>query len=191
MIGSLRIPRFGGRSSGRSSGQARGQVRSQARLRGSSLALGLTLALVQAFALPGCGGEDRPAGEARSGAPSGPTFTAFELEHGVGPITAPVELGAIDPAKAAQGETLFQYNCEACHMLEDRFVGPPLGRVLEHRSAAFVMNFILNPEQMVREHPEGQKLLAEYPLVMPYQNISEDEARAIVEYLRTVMEREP
>jgi cytochrome c len=158
------------------------------RSRGPGLSLALALAAALVLTLPACGTEDRPAADAREDAPSGPTFTAFELEHGVGPITAPVELGPIDAAKAARGEELFQYNCEACHMLDERFVGPPLGRVLEHRSAAFVMNFILNPEQMVREHPEGQKLLAEYPLVMPYQNISEDEARAIVEYLRTVME---
>jgi mono/diheme cytochrome c family protein len=89
---------------------------------------------------------------------------------------------------ADRGQELFEFNCEACHMISDRFVGPPLGDVLERRSPAFVMNMILNPEQMAREHPEGQALLAEYPLVMPYQNVSEDEARAIVEYLRTVME---
>jgi cytochrome c len=149
------------------------------------------LTVATAALVAGCGGDDRPApdGQPTGGAPaSDPSFTAFELEHGIGPITSEVALGPLDEAKAARGEELFQFNCEACHMLEDRFVGPPLGRVLEHRSPAFVMNMILNPEQMAREHPEGQKLLAEYPLVMPYQNISEDEARAIVEYLRTVME---
>jgi cytochrome c len=183
---SLRTPRPQGPSRGRPRRGIHGRTPR------SRLTLALALAAVQVFVLAGCGGEERPAGDAGGGdAPSTPTFTAFELEHGVGPITAPVQLGAIDPATAARGEELFQYNCEACHMLEDRFVGPPLGRVLERRSAAFVMNMILNPEQMAREHPEGQKLLAEYPLVMPYQNISEDEARAIVEYLRTVMEREP
>jgi len=158
------------------------------RIRSLALTLG-TLALVA-----GCGGDDRPDGEARtdgSAAASGPSFSAFELEHGVGPITSEVTLGPLDPAKAARGQEIFEFNCEACHMLDERFVGPPLGRVLERRSPAFVMNFILNPEQMAREHPEGQKLLAEYPLVMPFQNISEDEARAIVEYLRTVMESEP
>ncbi len=149
----------------------------------------LTLALALAPALVvGCGGEDRPQGEPR-GEASGPTLTDFELEHGIGPVTSVVELGPLDNVKASRGQELFEFNCEACHLLDERFVGPPLGRVLEHRSPAFVMNMILNPEQMVREHPEGQKLLAEYPLVMPYQNITEDEARAIVEYLRTLMEQ--
>jgi cytochrome c len=154
--------------------------------------LALTLAALALTA--GCGGDDRPddeAGSDGSAAASGPTFTAFELEHGVGPITSEVTLGPLDEERAARGKELFEFNCEACHMLDERFVGPPLGRVLAHRSPAFVMNMILNPEQMAREHPEGQKLLAEYPLVMPYQNVTEDEARAIVEYLRTVMESEP
>lgn len=156
--------------------------------------LPFTLAVI-ALALPafaaGCGGEDRPAGAPGSGAPAedpAPALSAFEREHGIGPITEPVVLGPLDAEKVARGEELFQYNCEACHMLDERFVGPELGQVLDRRTPAFVMNFILNPEQMVREHPVGQELLAEFPLVMPYQNISEDGARAIVEYLRTVME---
>jgi mono/diheme cytochrome c family protein len=152
-------------------------------------ALTLALALVPALVV-GCGGEDRPEGEPR-GQPSGPTLSAFELEHGIGPVTSVVELGPLDDVKAARGQELFEFNCEACHLLDERFVGPPLGNVLAHRSPAFVMNMVLNPEQMVREHPEGQKLLAEYPLVMPFQNITEDEARAIVEYLRTLMEQTP
>jgi cytochrome c len=136
--------------------------------------------------LAACGGggeEGAPATRSGAGAPE---LTPFQLEHGIGPITQEVVLGAVDEELVAQGEQTYQWNCEACHRLEERFVGPPLGDVLDRRSAAFVMNMILNPEQMAREHPEGRKLLQEYPLVMPFQNISQDEARAIVEYLRTV-----
>jgi len=126
-------------------------------------------------------------GEANDAAPPAEEegLTEFQLEHGIGPITEEVSLGDPDPELAREGEEIFQFNCEACHMMDERFVGPPLGDVLDRRSPAFVMNFILNPEQMAREHPEGQALLAEYPLVMPFQNISEDQARAILEYLRT------
>lgn len=115
-----------------------------------------------------------------------PGLTEFELVHGIGPITEELTLPPeVDEALAQDGEEVFQFNCEACHRMDERFIGPPLGDVLDRRSPAFVMNFILNPEQMAREHPVGQELLAEYPLVMPFQNISEEEARAIVEYLRT------
>lgn len=71
-----------------------------------------------------------------------------------------------------------------CHNMEGRMVGPELGDVMERRSPEFVMNFILNPSGMTREHPVGQELLQEYMTAMPYQNVKEDEARAIVEFLR-------
>ncbi|CAN5385388.1 hypothetical protein BH23BAC3_BH23BAC3_31390 [soil metagenome] len=45
------------------------------------------------------------------------------------------------------------------------------------------MNMKLNPDQMQKEHPEVKKLLAEYITPMPNQNITREEARAIVEYL--------
>jgi cytochrome c len=140
------------------------------------------LALGAVFVAAGCGDSDAAPGVDRD---TEPGLTAFQLEHGIGPITEEVVLGEPDEELAEQGEEVFQFNCEACHRMEQRFVGPPLGDVLDRRSPAFVLNMILNPEQMAREHPEGQKLLAEYPLIMPFQNISEDEARAIMEYLRT------
>ena len=42
----------------------------------------------------------------------------------------------------------------------------------------------LNPEEMLKAHPEVKKLLAQYYTPMPNQNITREEARAIVEYLR-------
>jgi cytochrome c len=137
-----------------------------------------------AFILTACPAEERerPAPEAAPGT----QLTAFQLEHGIGPFTEEVTLPpSIDQELAAEGHAIFEMNCEVCHQMEGRFVGPPLGEVLERRTPTFILNMIMNPEQMVREHPEGQALLAEYPLVMPYQNISEEQARAILEYLRT------
>lgn len=113
-------------------------------------------------------------------------LTEFELEHGIGPITEPITLGDIDPNLVSQGRDIFRSKCTACHERTDRFVGPPYGDLVERRSPEFIMNMILNPGQMVREHPEGQKMLAEYMTVMPFQNVSEQEARAILEYLRTI-----
>lgn len=111
-------------------------------------------------------------------------LTEFELAHGIGPITEPVELGEIDSELATKGQNIFEMKCEMCHNMEGRMVGPALGDVTERRSAEFVMNMILNPSGMTKEHPEGQKMLQEYMTVMPYQNVKEDEARAIVEFLR-------
>lgn len=59
-----------------------------------------------------------------------------------------------------------------------------IGTVLDRRSPAYVMNMILNPERMVAEHPEARAMLAEYMTPMANQNLTEEEARAIVEYFR-------
>jgi hypothetical protein len=140
--------------------------------------------LLLALALVGCAPDENDVqpGEAEV---TEEGLTAFEMEHGIGPFTTEVVLDEpVDLELAATGEQVYQMNCEACHMMEERFVGPPLGDVLGRRSPTFVVNFIMNPEQMAREHPEGQAMLQEYPLIMPYQNITEDQALAILEYLR-------
>lgn len=117
-------------------------------------------------------------------APGG--LTPFQLEHGIGPITAPVALpAAIDKTLAASGAQVFEQKCSACHKMDERYVGPPLGDVTKRRSPAFVMNMALDPLGMVEKHPDVKKLLGEYFVAMPNQNISPDEARQVLEYLRT------
>lgn len=136
-----------------------------------------------------CGGSsddsvDAASNQAQAGSGSG-DLTAFQLEHGIGPVTEVVELGALDPVMAQTGEEIFTMKCAACHKLPERYVGPALGGVTERRSASYIMNMILNPKEMYERHPEGKALLAEYLSFMPDQNITSDEARAIVEYLRS------
>lgn len=149
----------------------------------------LVLLATFAFAtlvMSGCGGsgDDAPAGD--RGQAAGPAeLTAFEVEHGIGPIAEPLNLGPIDPERAARGQQIFEMSCAACHQMEGRFVGPPLGDVTDRRSPEFIMNMVLNPEEMARRHPVVQELLREYPVIMPYQNISEEQARDLVDYLRT------
>jgi cytochrome c2 len=83
------------------------------------------------------------------------------------------------------GHEVFEQKCSACHKMDERYVGPPLAGVIGRRSPAFVMNMALNPQGMLEKHPVTKKLLAEYLTAMPNQNLSKDEARQVVEYLRT------
>ncbi|MGD8276619.1 MAG: c-type cytochrome [Gemmatimonadota bacterium] len=138
-----------------------------------------------------CGGSDggsAGSGSAPAATPSssaGSELTAEQLEKGIGPVTS-VTLGeAIDEALATQGEEVFTLKCSACHKLEARYVGPQLGGVLDRRTPEFVMNMILNPAEMVAKHPETKKLLGEFMLAMPNQNVTQDEARAVLEYIRS------
>lgn len=136
------------------------------------------------FVMQACGGESA---EHSSGSDSNQEqgLTAFELEHGIGPITERIEVDdELDEEMIIRGRNIYEMKCEMCHNMEGRMVGPALGDVMENRTPEFVMNMILNPGGMARNHPEGQKMLQEYMTVMPFQNVKEDEARDIVEFLR-------
>jgi len=118
-------------------------------------------------------------------------LTDFQMENGIGPVTEPVSLnGDISQEMVNTGKEVFKTKCSACHKLDDSYVGPPLGDVLEKRTPTYVMNMILNPVEMTKKHPEARKMLAQYMNQMTFQNVTRDQARAIVEYLRVEDEGE-
>lgn len=132
----------------------------------------------------GCGKE--PAGNETPEAAADPSgLSADELEHGIGPIKSDVALGPLDATLAASGQGVFEMKCLSCHKLGERFIGPDLTGVLDRRTPRYVLNMILNPEEMVQRHPEAKKLLAEYLAPMAQQNLTHDEARAVLEYIRS------
>ena len=147
--------------------------------------IALSLMTAAVLLLAGCGGGgDQTTDNGSADAADEQGLTAEQLEHGIGPIEA-FDPGPIDPELAAQGQKIFNTNCSACHKMDSRYVGPALGDVTERRSPAFIMNMILNPEVMIKEHPEGQKMFAEFMTPMANQNMTEEQARAMLEYLRT------
>ena len=106
---------------------------------------------------------------------------------GIGPITSVSFEEAIDMELAKAGETKYQMICTACHMIGQRMIGPDLTGVYERRSPEWVMNMILNPDGMLKEDPIAKALLQEYNgAIMLNQNLSEEDARALAEYLRTL-----
>lgn len=145
--------------------------------------------ILGALFLAGCGGGgDQPAADtaasATSAAGSG-DLTPFQVENGIGPVTEAVTLGPVDQKLAEHGEELFAGKCSACHKMDERYVGPPLGGVTTRRTPTYVMNMMLNPEEMYTRHPVARGLLAQYMTQMPNLQLSREEARAILEYLRT------
>jgi len=59
--------------------------------------------------------------------------------------------------------------------------------IYERRHPAWVLNIMLNPTQMLQEDPIAKALLKEYNnVLMLNQNLSQEEARALAEYLRTL-----
>ena len=106
---------------------------------------------------------------------------------GIGPIKN-VEIGeTIDMEMAAKGEEVYNMNCTACHKVDKKFIGPAPKGILERRTPEWVMNMILNPEEMTQKDPLAHDLLLEYNgSPMANQNMSEEQARQMVEYFRTL-----
>src|SRR5512135_1324401 len=103
---------------------------------------------------------------------------------GIGPIKE-LKLGPVDEKLAAHGKELFDSRCASCHGLDKAVTGPALGGVLKTKTPEFVMNMILNTAEMVAKDPDIKKQAAKFGLSMPAPGLSQDDARALVEYFRT------
>jgi cytochrome c2 len=138
----------------------------------------LLLALLVATVVPlaGCGG----GGTTEQAATSAPAADQSPLDIGPRAGDSPVA-----PALAEKGEPLFKTKgCTACHAYGKRLTGPDLKGVTRRRTAQWMEQQILHPEIMVKNDPLSKKLFGEYSLQMANQGLTEDEARAVIEYFK-------
>lgn len=106
---------------------------------------------------------------------------------GIGPMTSLSFEDAVDEAMSEKGAAAFKQKCTACHYTDKKLIGPAMKGIYERRNPAWVMNMLLNPTEMLQKDPIAKTLLKEYNNIqMLNQNLSQEEARAIVEYLRTL-----
>jgi mono/diheme cytochrome c family protein len=106
---------------------------------------------------------------------------------GVGPIKSINIPNEIDQAMAANGKGVFDKMCTACHRVGKKFIGPAPDGIMKRRTPEWVMNMILDPEGMVKNDPLAKDLLIEFNgSPMANQNLTEEEARAVLEYFRTL-----
>ncbi|NND62635.1 MAG: cytochrome c [Flavobacteriaceae bacterium] len=106
---------------------------------------------------------------------------------GVGPIASLTLPETIDNAMATNGAEVFKTKCMACHKPDKKFIGPAPTGIMERRTPEWIMNMILDPEGMVAKDPLAKQLLVEFNgSPMANQNLTEEEARAILEYFRTL-----
>ena len=109
---------------------------------------------------------------------------SYDPNRGEGKFTT-VELGALDAAKAKLGDQVFQVKCSSCHKLTDeRLVGPGWKGVTERRKPEWIMNFITNTDVMIDKDPKVQAQLELCLVRMPNQNLSDDDARNLLEFMR-------
>lgn len=106
-----------------------------------------------------------------------------ELPKGIGPISE-VVLDDVDPDLAAAGEVTFNMLCSACHKFGERYVGPDLLGVTERRAPEWIMNMVLNTNEMIFNDDTAYDLLAEYMTPMPQLPLTEEQVRELLEFFR-------
>jgi len=75
--------------------------------------------------------------------------------------------------------------CLACHKLTaDRVVGPGWAGVTKRRQPLWIMNMVTNVDVMLAKDEEAQKLLELCLVRMPNMNVTADEARQLLEFMR-------
>jgi cytochrome c551/c552 len=92
----------------------------------------------------------------------------------------------LDQEMVVKGKGIAEMKCTSCHSLEEnRLVGPGWKGITTKREPAWIMNMITNVDMMLAEDEEAQKLLEECLVRMPNQNISVEDSRAILEFMRS------
>jgi mono/diheme cytochrome c family protein len=150
----------------------------------------LAILLFMGAFIAACGGNadnaapvsETPASDApktESGNPS------YDPQRGEGKFTK-VEVGeTVDADMAASGQKVYDVKCVSCHKLtSEKLVGPGWLGVTDRHTAEWIMNFATNTDAMLDKDPKAQAQLEICLVRMPNQNIADEDARNLYEFMR-------
>jgi cytochrome c2 len=127
----------------------------------------------------------KPAGEQK---PAATTETSSGQAEVHGTEVKPGDVTLTTPLNAtwvSAGKATYELKCQGCHKLDDqRVVGPGWSGVTKRREPHWIMNMITNVEMMLESDPEAQKLLEQCLVRMPNQNLSKEQSREVLEFMR-------
>ncbi|MBL0359170.1 MAG: c-type cytochrome [Chitinophagaceae bacterium] len=110
---------------------------------------------------------------------------SYDPNRGEGKFTKVDIPATLDAALASTGEKTYSVKCSSCHKLtEEKLVGPGWKGVVGRHTAEWIMNFSTNTDAMINKDPKVQAMLEICLVRMPNQNLSDDEARALYEFMR-------
>ena len=106
---------------------------------------------------------------------------------GIGPITSLKLEPEIDHNMVTHGAKLYKNKCTTCHRPDKKFIGPASAGIMNRRTPEWIMNKMLNPLEMIQKDHLTKELVKEFNYaIMPDQSLDEHEARAVLEYFRTL-----
>ena len=152
----------------------------------------ILLSISLSAAISSCGGGEPkgdqavPAsGDAKAPSASVTAAQTNDPNRGIGKFTK-VDLGAsVDTKMVEAGQKIFDVKCSACHKLTDeKLVGPGWKGVTSRHTPEWIMNFATNVDEMLAKDPAAQAQLEICLVRMPNQNLTDDDARHILEFMR-------
>ena len=133
-----------------------------------------------------CGGGNSHEGSTPAQAGAGDAANpSYDPNRGEGKFKS-VEVGVtLDPAMAEGGSKIYGVKCSSCHKTtEEKLVGPGWKGVTARHAAPWIMNFITNTDDMLNKDPKAQAQLEICLVRMPNQNLSDTDARSLLEFMR-------
>jgi mono/diheme cytochrome c family protein len=128
---------------------------------------------------------DKPNGESQRDDTYETASSPANDGKGVGPAKNVSLSSPLDKESIARGKAVYEMKCQACHRLDaQRVVGPGWKDVTKNRKPEWIINMIVNVDEMIQKDEEAQKLYEEYLTKMPDQNVSMEEARDLLEFMR-------
>lgn len=146
------------------------------------------MALFTAIAFAYCSSNPQQGGtqtKSDSTAAAAPKKDTTKRDNGIGKFTHIALTHPLDESMVKQGEDLYNSKCMACHKLTDeKLVGPGWKGVTNRRTPEWIMNFITNTNVMLDSDLVAQQLMVVCVTRMPSQNLSDTQARAVLEFMR-------
>lgn len=110
---------------------------------------------------------------------------SYDPNRGEGKFTKVDVPATLDAAMAATGEKTYSVKCSSCHKLTDeKLVGPGWKGVTGRHTPEWIMNFATNTDAMINKDPKVQAMLEICLVRMPNQNLGDEDARALYEFMR-------
>jgi cytochrome c2 len=110
---------------------------------------------------------------------------SYDPNRGEGKFTHVDVSATLNAAEADAGQKVFSVKCSACHKLTtEKLVGPGWSGVTHRHTAEWIMNFVTNTDDMINKDPKAQAMLEICLVRMPNQNLTDDDARNIYEFMR-------
>jgi mono/diheme cytochrome c family protein len=104
---------------------------------------------------------------------------------GVGPHQNVQLTHPLDEKMVAEGQNVYNVKCASCHKTTDeKLVGPGWKGVTNRRTPEWIMNFVTNTEEMLEKDTAAQNMLEVCLVKMPNQNLAENDARSVLEFMR-------